>query len=164
MHTRKTSTVFASPLKTILLAGFVAGSLDLLAAIVILAKMNAGGVLKYIASAIYGKDAFAGGTSMMVTGLLIHFLIAFTFAVCYFLICPKITFCKNYPVASGLLFGIIVWVIMNLLAVPLTNVNLAPFKWDKALLNMAILMVMIGLPISLITQQHYKHKIARRYF
>ena len=164
MHTRKTSTVFASPLKTILLAGFVAGSLDLLAAIVILAKMNAGGVLKYIASAIYGKDAFAGGTSMMVTGLLIHFLIAFTFAVCYFLIYPKITFCKNYPVASGLLFGIIVWVIMNLVAVPLTNVNAAPFKWDKALLNMAILMVMIGLPISLITQQHYKHKIARRYF
>ena len=54
----------SSPFKTILLAGFIAGLLDITAAIVILGKMNVVGVLKYIASGVLGKEAFLGGNGV----------------------------------------------------------------------------------------------------
>ena len=65
-------------LKAILKTGLIAGTLDILAAIVILAKMNAVGVLQYVASGVFGKEAFSGGTTMAIAGLIFHYIIAFS--------------------------------------------------------------------------------------
>jgi uncharacterized membrane protein YagU involved in acid resistance len=147
-----------SAFKTILLAGFIAGLLDITAAIVILGKMNVAGVLKFVASGVFGKEAFAGGNEMALYGLLFHFTIAYSFTLLYFFIYPHIAFLQKQKILAGLLYGIIVWAIMNRLVVPLTNAPKGPFKWDRALLNMVILMVMIGLPISLIIPSYYNKK------
>ena len=149
-----------SPLKTILITGFVAGFLDITAAIVILGKMNATGVLKYIASGAFGKKAFAGGTEMVIYGLLMHFIIAYSFTILYLFAYPYIGLFKKQKVLSGLLYGIFVWAVMNLLVLPFTNVAQAAFRWDKALLNMSILMVMIGLPIALMVNHYYEKNTA----
>src|SRR4051794_18482297 len=98
-----------SAFKTILFAGFVAGLLDITAAIVILGKMNATGVLQFVASGAFGKAAFQGGAPMALLGLLFHFIIAFTFATIYFLVYPHISFLQKHKVLSGLLYGVIVW-------------------------------------------------------
>eukprot|EP01035_Chromulina_nebulosa_P001669 gene1669-2247_t len=142
-------------LKTILLAGLVAGTLDILAAIAILGKMNAERVLQYIASGIYGKDAFDGGQPMAMWGLFFHYLIAFSFAADYFMLYKLIPLLKKHKVAAGLLFGIFIWVIMNLVILPFTNVARGPFTLNGVLLNMSILMLAVGLPISLIVHRHY---------
>lgn len=60
----------------ILIAGLIAGTLDILAAIYLLAGGNAAGVLKYIAAGAFGQAALAGGTEMIVFGLLFHYIIA----------------------------------------------------------------------------------------
>lgn len=151
---------YDSPIKTILLAGLITGLLDITAAIVILGKMNVAGVLKYIASGVLGKAAFQGGTDVALLGLLFHFCIAYSFTILYFIIYPHIVLFQKQKVLSGLLYGILVWCVMNLLVLPLTHVSRGPFKWDKALLNMAILMVMIGLPISLIIHRYYRSRLA----
>ena len=72
------------PLKVILVAGLVAGTLDILAAFVqtyINTRKGPDIVLKYIASGVFGrKEAFGGGDSMIIWGLLFHFIIAMAFA------------------------------------------------------------------------------------
>jgi hypothetical protein len=146
----------SSPFKTILLAGFIAGLLDITAAIVILGKMNVVGVLKYIASGVLGKEAFLGGNGVALLGLFFHFCIAYSFTILYFLIYPRITLLHKHKVLSALLYGIFVWAVMNLLVLPVTNVSRGSFQWSKALLNMSILVVMVGLPISLIIHRYYQ--------
>jgi hypothetical protein len=71
---------------TILLASLIAGTLDGLAAVFILAKGKAAMVFKYIASAVYGKQAFAGGSEMIWTGVALHYLIAALFTVLFFIL------------------------------------------------------------------------------
>jgi hypothetical protein len=147
-----------SPLKTILLAGFTAGTLDITAAIVLLGNMKPLPILKYIASAVFGKTAFTGGDEMAVYGLLFHYFIAFSFAIAYFLIFPYVPLFRKHKLLSGLLYGVFVWIIMNLVVVPMTSIARGPIKLESALLNMSILMVCIGLPISFIVHRYYSSK------
>ncbi|GAB3898961.1 hypothetical protein GCM10028803_19290 [Larkinella knui] len=147
-----------SPLKTILLAGFTAGTLDILAAISLLGKMKPIPVLNYIASGVFGKEAFAGGIEMAWLGLLFHYLIAFSFAIAYFLIFPYVPLLRKHKLLSGLLYGAVVWVVMNLVVVPMTNVSRGPIQLQSALLNMAILMICVGLPISFLVHRYYALK------
>jgi hypothetical protein len=140
-------------IKTIFLAGLLAGTLDILAAIVILGKMNAEKVLQYIASGVYGKVAFEGGHVMAWAGLVFHYLIALSFAADFFILYSIVPIIRKYTIGSGLLFGIFVWVVMNLVILPLTNVSRGNFTFSGVLLNMVILMLAVGLPISLVTNK-----------
>ena len=142
-------------LNAILRTGLLAGTLDILAAILILAKGNAVGTLKFIASGIFGKEAFSGGYGMVVLGGLFHFFIATSFAAIYFLAYPRLPFLNKSKWISGMLYGVFVWAVMNLVVVPLSNVAQRPFAWDAALKNMAILAVCIGLPIAFLADQFY---------
>jgi hypothetical protein len=63
----------------ILKAGLIVGTLDILAAFIqyaIKTGKNPTVVLKFIASGVFGKEAFNGGTMMNVYGLIFHFVIA----------------------------------------------------------------------------------------
>lgn len=159
---KERSSNSSTPFKTILTAGFTAGLLDILAAIIvysfIMNKATPVQILQSVASGVFGKDAFAGDTSMAVYGLLFHFIIAVIFAAIYFFIYPLLPFVKKQKVIRGLLYGIVVWLIMNLLVVPNSNAGQAPFKWSAALIGCSILMLCIGLPIALITNKYYQSK------
>jgi uncharacterized membrane protein YagU involved in acid resistance len=145
-------------LKAILKTGLIAGTLDILAAIVILAKMNAVGVLQYIASGVFGKEAFSGGTIMAIAGLIFHYIIAFSFTTFYFIVFPYVPFLGKQKLVGGVLYGAFVWSVMNLIIVPLSSTNKSPLTWNGASLNVAILIVCIGLPISLLASKYYSSK------
>jgi uncharacterized membrane protein YagU involved in acid resistance len=140
-------------IKTIFLAGLVAGTLDILAAIVILSKMNAEKLLQYVASGVYGKAAFEGGAKMAWAGLGFHYLIACCFAAFFYILFNIVPFVRKYKIVSGLLFGIFVWIVMNLIVLPFTNVSRGSFTVKGVVLNMTILMLAMGLPISIITNK-----------
>jgi hypothetical protein len=148
-----------SPIPTILLAGLVAGTLDILAAItvydLIMHRLTAIHLLQGIASFAFGKKAIDGGTSMAIYGLGFHFIIAFSFTIFYFIIFPYISFLRKQKILSGLLYGIFVWMVMNLAVLPLLGGKI-PTKWDGILRGACILMVCIGLPISLIIGSYYE--------
>ena len=143
---------------TILKAGLVAGTLDITAAIIVAFVKGYSPILifRYIASAVFGKEAAASGWGMVAIGLLFHYLIAFTWAAIFFAIYPFIRRLIKSPVVAGLLYGMLVWVVMNLAVVPLSRIKQAPFVWPGVLREMAILMVCIGLPISLIVSHSYR--------
>jgi uncharacterized membrane protein YagU involved in acid resistance len=145
-------------LKAILKTWLVAGTLDILAAIVILAKMNAVGVLRYIASGVFGKEAFSGGTAMTIAGLIFHYIIALSHTTLYYIVFPYVPLLGKQKLVAGVLYGIFVWSVMNLVIVPLSNTNKSPLTLSGASLNMAILIVCIGLPISLLASKYYSSK------
>lgn len=136
--------------KKVFLIAFIAGTLDGLAAVIFLAKMNFTGVFQYIASAILGKDAL-GGIKTVIIGLALHYFIAFSFTLFYTFAATKITLLKRHFILPGIVYGLLVWTVMNLIIVPLTKIPHAPFHAEKAILNAVILIFCIGLPISYLT-------------
>jgi hypothetical protein len=150
-----------SPFKTILLSGFIAGSLDmstaLLVYVAILQKTTVMRLLQSIASGVFGKEAYAGGTTTALYGLGFHFLIAFSFAIAYFILYPYIGLFRKQRLISAFVYGIFVWCVMNLLVLPLVMHRPAILNWN-AFLGAAILICMIGLPVSFITHAYYTVK------
>jgi len=142
----------------IFLSGLIAGTLDILAAViiysVILEKTTAVKILQSIASGIFKKEAYTGGSQMAWYGLGLHYLIAFIFAWFYFMIYPYFPFLKKNLILSGVLYGIFVWIIMNLIVLPIAFPLLPEKHFDFPLiLSVLILIVCIGLPIASITRK-----------
>jgi len=138
-------------IKKLLFTALVAGTLDGLAAVIFLGKMNFMGVFQYIASAIFGKEAFAGGIETALIGLALHYFIAFSFTLVFTIASTKTSMLRQNIILSGIIYGVVVWSIMNLLIVPLTKIPAAPFNYERAILNAVILIFCIGLPISYLT-------------
>lgn len=117
-------------LKAILKTGLIAGTLDILAAIVILTKMNAVRVLQYIASGVFGKEAFSGGTATVIAGLIFHYIIAISFTNLYFFVFPYFPVLEKQKLVYGVLYGLFVWSVMNLVTVPLSNTKISAYmEW-----------------------------------
>jgi hypothetical protein len=139
-------------------AWLLAGTLDISSALIWVAIRSGKSpvpVFNYIASAIFGKDAYTGGMPMIIAGFLFHYFIALVFSLLLFLSYPGIhRFIKN-KFLVGILFGLFNWAVMTLAVVPLTRIPARPFNLSNALINIGILMLAIGIPVSLIAHHYY---------
>lgn len=149
-----------SKTKTILSSGLVAGTLDIIAAItvyaLILEKTTGTKILQSIASGIFKKEAYTGGSLMAFCGLVLHYIIAFSFAWFYFIIYPYLPFLRKSVLLSGIIYGIFVWIIMNLIVLPLVFPVLPEKHFDfPLLLSVLILIFCIGFPVAFITKKYY---------
>ncbi len=147
----------AGAFKTILFAWLIAGSLDILSAFVdnyLKTGKGPAGVLKFIASGVFGKEAF-GNDSMIWIGLLLHFTIALLFTIVFFLLYPRLKFLRIDIALSAIIIGIIIWLIMNLVVVPLSNTPKYSFNPAYAIKAVLILIFMIGFPLSIIFKRYY---------
>ncbi|MGQ0739927.1 MAG: hypothetical protein ACT4OJ_12790 [Bacteroidota bacterium] len=143
----------------ILITGLLTGLLDGLAAIIqfsINGGKNPANIFKFIASGVFGKQAFAEGNIMLFWGVLFHFLIALLFTAFFFLVFPKIKWLGKNKVLAGTGYGIFVWAVMNLLVLPLSNTRPLPFDAGKAAIAALILVACIGLPVSLMAGKYYR--------
>ncbi len=144
--------------KTILFAWLIAGSLDILTAFVdYYLKTGKGpeGVLKFIASGVFGKAAFGDNDSMVWIGLLLHFVIALLFTIAFFLLYPRLKFLRINIALTAIIIGIIIWLIMSRVIVPLSNTPKYPFNPINAIKAALILIFMIGFPLSIIFKKYY---------
>ncbi|MDN3673061.1 DUF1440 domain-containing protein [Flavobacterium branchiarum] len=149
---------------TVLLSGLVAGTMDIIAPIliysVILQKTTTVKILQSIASGIFKKDAYSGDPKMAVFGLVIHFIIATIFALFYFAIYPYLPSLKNKTIISGCIYGILVWIVMNLIVLPIVFPILPAKHLDfPLLLSIVIHVFCVGIPIAIITKKHYQHTL-----
>jgi len=146
-----------SAIKTILLTGFIAGTLDISAAIIFLGKFKADKVLQFIASGAIGTKAFNGGVPTILLGLGIHYFIAFAFTILYFLLYPRLVFLRKHFVLSGIIYGIFIWLAMNLVILRFSHVT-PTLTEDAVRKGIIILIIMAGLPIAWLTGRYYKKK------
>lgn len=147
-------------LKAILFAGLIVGILDGTAASVVSyfpRGITPDRVFRFVASGVFGKDAFAGGIPMALMGLLFHFIIAYGWTTLFFLAYPKIKFLSKNKFIVGIVYGIIVLLLMDSVIVPLSNVpNAKP--GTISLQQLIIHMFIVGLPISLLANRYYSQK------
>lgn len=160
MRTNESGTL--SKTATIVKAGLIAGTLDILSAFFyyyIKTQKNPVNILKYITTQVFGKTFFTNESAKAAMGLLIHYVIAFIWTIIFFIIYPHIKFFFKSRILTGLVYGIIIWVIMNLVIVPLGTLPKAPFNLSSAIINMLILIIAVGTPISIIVSKYYRDKI-----
>jgi hypothetical protein len=146
--------------KLILLAGFVAGIMDGSAAMIqtYLAGRTQAGLFRYIASGVFGNEAFTGSSFMIVWGIGFHMAIATLWATVFFYMYPYLLRWVKNTLAIAVLYGLFVWTVMNRIVLPLANTPKNPFNWEKAAIAAAVLIVCIGLPLSLLFSKYYKGK------
>jgi hypothetical protein len=143
-------------LLTILVTGLIAGTLDILSAIFILAGGNAVGTFKYIASGAFGKAALEGGNEMIFWGALFHYIIAISWTAAFILLYPKLPFLHWNKWLNAIVYGLIVQTLMSFVVLPLTNIAPRTFNLWGFTKNAVILMYAIGLPAALAANWFYK--------
>ncbi len=151
-------TKSSSPIKTILWSGLVAGVLDAVAGVIvyfIFFKFNPFQVLQFIATGIHGAEAMNGGITMIIAGTIYHFIIAYACAIVYFFLYPRLAFLRTNITLMGLIFGLGIWLVMNLIVIPLSNVPESPFDINLTIIGMVWHMTLVGLPIALITAKYF---------
>jgi hypothetical protein len=134
--------------RAIFYATLVVGLLDATDGVVFLGLhgQNPIQVLQYIASSLLGARSYSDGLAAAGLGLVVHFAVSLVVATIYILASQRITVLRTQWVLLGLLFGAGVWVVMNLLLLPLTAVTPRPIA-TAALANGIIgHALFVGLP------------------
>lgn len=150
--------------KIILIAGLVAGTLDIIAACTSAYLRNSAVtpeiVLQFVASGVFGNEAFRGGSTMAAYGLLFHYIIAFAFVTVFVLLATRWKFLTQEFIISGILLGLLAWAVMKYIIVPLSHVNppANPPTFDREVIAALILIFMIGLPTAAITRYYFRRE------
>jgi hypothetical protein len=135
----------------VVIGGVAAGVLDILAAFAL--SLWFGGtpirVLQTIASGVLGGAAFEGGVGTAALGLALHFVIAFGAAATYYASSRRWRALVDHAVINGFAYGVVVYVIMNRIVVPLSRVATRPPTIEGILRMIVIHMFCVGLPIAL---------------
>jgi hypothetical protein len=147
----------ARPLSTAgaLVAGtLTVGVLDILDAFIFFGLRGAQpvGILQSIASGVLGRAAYQGGLRTAALGLLLHFVIAGGVVATYLLATRLIPALNRRPWLYGLLYGVVVYAVMNLVVVPLSAAALGsgPTPLVVRVNGVLIHMFGVGLPAALV--------------
>jgi uncharacterized membrane protein YagU involved in acid resistance len=146
----------SSALPAIFTAGFIAGVLDLTAACVvswIRAGVGPVRVMQSISSGLYGAAAFTGGARTAVLGVVLHFIIATSAAAVFYVASRSLRILIEHAVPAGLLYGVLVYLFMNFVVLPLSQVAKRPVPVSGRVIGMLVIMFCIGLPIALIVRR-----------
>ena len=141
-----------SLLKAILLGGCIAALLDILDPIIFYHLRNGIAPLRIpqsIASGLLGRPAFSGGMRTALLGLALHFFIAFVWTTGFVLAGRAMPFLSQHPVRSGLLYGALIYIVMNYLVLPHGHVSPSRPTTPVLINGIFAILVLVGLPISL---------------
>lgn len=132
-------------LLAILVGGFLAGGLDLVAAFITFGV----GVPRAIAGGLLGREAFHGGAATYALGVALQFFIATSAAAIYYAASRKLVFLREHALVCGLFYGIAVFLVMNLVVLPLSALHVrGPFQLAGLIQGLLVHMFLIGLSIS----------------
>jgi hypothetical protein len=103
-------------------------------------------VLQYIASSVLGTRSFSHGLASAGLGLVLHFAVSLVVVAIYILASRRVAVLRTQWVFVGLLYGVAVWAVMNLVLLPLTAVAHDPIPlaaWVNGVISHALF---VGLP------------------
>lgn len=138
--------------RTIALATLVAGTLDILFAMILTVFLGREipDMLRRVASGPF-PAATDTGTSGAILGLAVHFTLMAIMAAVFVLIARQKPDLTARPIRWGVFYGLVTYVVMNLIVVPLRF----PAAWPPKPLSIATQLfahiVLVGIPIALIT-------------
>jgi len=143
----------------VLAGGAVAGTLDILYAWTFW-RLKAGvplqRILQSVAAGLIGTRSFNGDTGTAALGLALHFFIATTMSIVYFLGASRWRSLARHPIRSGAIYGLGLYYVMHYVVVPLSAA--APGSTDPLwiVLSVAVHVCFIGIPIAIAAR--YAHR------
>jgi hypothetical protein len=141
---------------TILYGGLVVGILDGLFALVfygLILGAQPMRIFQSVASGLLGKASYEGGTQTFLLGLLIHFVVASCIAAVYYVASLKLPVLIHHAVVCGLIYGMLAYLGMNYVVIPLSAIGSRPFSLRLFLPAFIGHALLVGLPIALIARR-----------
>jgi hypothetical protein len=147
----------AKSLGQIFWIGLVAGTLDIAENIVFNAcrGFRPWQIFQFIASGLIDGRSFQLGWVSIALGVVIHYAIALTWTAIFYIAATRFNVLSRRPILSGLLYGVLVYVIMNFIVLPLSTVPAGPSAAALVTRVNAVLALMfcIGLPVALLVKR-----------
>jgi hypothetical protein len=141
--------------RAIVTAGLVVGVLDISSAFVI--WWQRGVALQHglqgIAAGLLGTKSYRGAIATANLGLALHFFVAFVVVSIFYLASRKIRFLTRRPFASGVSYGIGVYIVMYWIVLPTAFLTFR-HRLSNELLELAIHICLIGLPTAFIVRRY----------
>ena len=106
-------------LKAILAGGFIAGTIDIGAAVA-LYHIGPIAILHAIASGLLGKASFAGGLNTALLGLVLQWAMSLIIAAIFVFAASRLPVLRRRWLALGLAYGVGIFVVMTFVVVPLS--------------------------------------------
>lgn len=151
------------PLLAILVGGLGSGVLDILYAFVLGTVRDASPlrVLQSVASGVYGRMAFEGGYGTALLGLQFHVCITIVAAALYVFAAKRMPWLVRHFVLAGSFYGIVVYLVMNLIVVPMSAAPFTLAQTPAALAQGFVShAVLVGIPIAWAARR-FGHRDAR---
>lgn len=148
----------------VLTGGLVAGTLDITYACVfwgLKADVPGQQILQSVAAGLLGKASFEGGAGTAALGLALHYFIAISMSVVYYLVAQRWARLWQRPFLFGALYGLMLYALMNYVVVPLSAAGGGGSKdplWVT--LSIVVHMVLIGVPIAVFARRARQHEQA----
>lgn len=139
-------------LKRFFLAALVVGVLDI-GEVMIFAGIRNGvtptRILQSVATGVLGRDSYQGGWQTALLGLALHFFIASVVVAVYFLASRRIAVLRESPVIMGAIYGVLVYLFMNFVVLPLSATGGPRFTLVGVLNQLFCHIVLIGITTAL---------------
>ena len=139
--------VSRAAIRTILIAGLTAGTIDIGAACLI-NSLPPVTILQAIASGVLGQASFSNGAPAAALGLLLQWAMSCLIAAIYVIAAQKLARLRRSWVAAGVAYGIVVFVVMSYVVMPLSAVGRSPSFTAEAFAGNLLAMVLFGLIIA----------------
>lgn len=153
-------------LDTILYGGLVVGILDGLFALIfygLILGVQPLRIFQSVASGLLGKASYEGGIRTFLLGILLHFIVATCIAAVYYAASLKLPVLIHHAVVCGLIYGLLAYLGMNYVVIPLSAIGLRPTSLRVFLPAFIGHALLVGLPIALLAQRSAKaHQRAYR--
>ncbi len=117
-------------------------------------------VWQFIASGALGMAAFEGGITTALLGVLFHLIISLVIAGVFILSADRIPLLRRYPIPSALLYGLGVYIVMNMVVTPLSaSPPLPPPTTPWLVEGILQHMLFVGLPLGILVRRNLNRKI-----
>jgi hypothetical protein len=145
----------ASAVVSVVRVGLIAGTLDITENIAFNAFRHITPVMifQFIASGLTGAWAFHAEIASVALGVAIHYTIALFWTALYYAASRWVVILIRRPVVCGLLYGAVVYLIMNFVVLPMARVPHAHAAMTLAsrVSGVLALLLCIGLTVGLLT-------------
>jgi len=157
--TSSTPTRRSYALVFVLAGGIIAGTLDIVYACIFWALRSdvpARRILQSVAAGLLGEASFKGGWETAALGLALHYLIALSMSVVYYLVATRWPLLQQRPVLCGAAYGLLLYGVMNYVVVPLSAAGPGSRNPLWIALSIAVHVLLIGIPIALFARRAHQ--------
>ena len=115
--------------------------------------MPAQRILQSVAAGLLGEASFEGGGPTAALGLALHFFIALSMSVVYYLVARRWPLLWQRPLLCGALYGLLLYGLMNYVVLPLSAAG--PGSRDPLWITLSIVVhvLLIGIPIAIFVRR-----------